>query len=63
MPEDMEAETVRRVSMAAIERGWDELLRLAASIGSGRLSAALALGSRAPGDGRHTPIVAGASAP
>ena len=56
MPEGLEAVTVRRVSMAAIERGWDELLRLAASIRSGRVSAALALqrfGSAAQGDPLH----------
>ncbi|WP_441639828.1 Tn3 family transposase [Cupriavidus sp. YAF13] len=39
----MEPATVRRVSLTAIERGWDELLRLAASIRSGRVSASLAL--------------------
>ena len=27
VPEGLEAVTVRRASMAAIERGWDELLR------------------------------------
>ena len=54
--EGLEAVTVRRVSMAAIERGWDELLRLAASIRSGRVSATLALqrfGSAAQGDPLH----------
>jgi len=53
VPEGLEAVTVRRVSMVAIERGWDELLRLAASIRSGRVSATLALqrfGSAAQGD-------------
>jgi hypothetical protein len=42
--------------LAAIERGWDELLRLAASIRSGRVSATLALqrfGSAAQGDPLH----------
>ena len=56
VPEGLEAVTVRRVSMAAIERGWDELLRLAASIRSGRVSATLALqrfGSAAQGDPLH----------
>jgi len=56
VPEGLEAVTVRRVSMAAIERGWDELLRLAASIRSGRVSATLALqrfGSAAHGDPLH----------
>jgi len=32
VPEGLEAVTVRSVSLSAIERGWDELLRLAASI-------------------------------
>ena len=53
VPEGLEAVTVRRVSLAAIEQGWDELLRLAASIRSGRVSASLALqrfGSAAQGD-------------
>ena len=52
VPDGLEAVTVRRVSLAAIERGWDELLRLAASIRSGRVSATLALqrfGSAAQG--------------
>ena len=56
VPEGLEAVTVRRASMAAIERGWDELLRLAASIRSGRISATLALqrfGSAAQGDPLH----------
>lgn len=56
VPEGLEAVTVRRVSLAAIERGWDELLRLAASIRSGRVSATLALqrfGSAAQGDPLH----------
>ncbi|MCB2071152.1 MAG: Tn3 family transposase, partial [Ottowia sp.] len=56
VPEGLEAVTVRRVSMAAIERGWDELLRLAASIRSGRVSATLALqrfGTAAQGDPLH----------
>jgi TnpA family transposase len=56
VPEGLEAVTVRRVSTAAIERGWDELLRLAASIRSGRVSATLALlrfGSAAQGDPLH----------
>lgn len=56
VPEGLEAITVRRVSMAAIARGWDELLRLAASIRSGRVSATLALqrfGSVAQEDPLH----------
>ena len=35
VPEGLEAVTVRSVSLTAIERGWDELLRLAASVRSG----------------------------
>lgn len=53
VPQGLEAVTMRRVSLAAIERGWDELLRLAASIRSGRVSASLALqrfGSAAQGN-------------
>lgn len=56
IPEGLEPATVRRVSLTAIERGWDELLRLAASIRSGRLSASLALqrfGAAAQGDPLH----------
>jgi TnpA family transposase len=56
VPEGLEAVTVRRVSLTAIERGWDELLRLAASIRSARVSASLALqrfGSAAQGDPLH----------
>ncbi|MDM0071618.1 Tn3 family transposase [Variovorax sp. J31P207] len=56
IPEGLEAVTVRSVSLGAIERGWDELLRLAASIRSGRVSATLALqrfGSAAQGDPLH----------
>lgn len=56
VPEGLEAATVRRVSLTAIERGWDDLLRLAASIRSGRISATLALqrfGSAAQGDPLH----------
>lgn len=56
MPEELEAVVDRRVSLRAIERGWDELLRLAASIRTGRVSAALALqrlGSAARGDPVH----------
>ena len=56
VPDGLEAVAVRRVSLAAIERGWDELLRLAASIRSGRVSATLALqrfGSAAHGDPLH----------
>ena len=56
VPDGLEAVTVRRVSLAAIDRGWDELLRLAASIRSGRVSATQALqrfGSAAQGDPLH----------
>jgi TnpA family transposase len=56
VPDGLGAVTVRRVSLAAIERGWDELLRLAASIRSGRVSAMLALqrfGSATRGDPLH----------
>jgi TnpA family transposase len=55
-PQDLEAVTVRRVSLRAIECGWDDLLRLAASIRAGKVSAALAierLGSAAIGDPLH----------
>ncbi|MBS0454250.1 MAG: Tn3 family transposase [Proteobacteria bacterium] len=55
-PEGLEAVSVRCVSLTTIERGWDELLRLAASIRSGRVSASLALqrfGSAAQGDRLH----------
>ncbi|MDZ5454945.1 Tn3 family transposase [Azohydromonas lata] len=56
IPEELESVVDRRVSLRAIERGWDELLRLAASIRTGRVSAALALqrlGSAARGDLVH----------
>jgi len=56
VPDGLEAVTVRRVSLAAIERGWGELLRLAASIRSGLVSATLALqrfGSAAQVDPLH----------
>ena len=55
-PESLEGVTVRRVSVKAIERGWDELVRLAASIRAGKVSAAHAihrLGSAAVGDLLH----------
>jgi TnpA family transposase len=53
VPERLEAVTVRRVSLRAIEAGWDELVRLVASIRAGNVSAAQAvqrLGSAAIGD-------------
>ena len=56
VPEELERVIDRRVSLRAIDRGWDELLRLAASIRTGRVSAALALqrfGSAARGDPLH----------
>ena len=56
VPQALEAVTVRRVSITAIRRGWDDLLRLAASIRAGKVSAALAierLGSAAIGDPLH----------
>lgn len=56
MPEELDRVTERRVSLRAIDRGWDGLLRLAASIRTGRVSAALALqrfGSAARGDPVH----------
>jgi TnpA family transposase len=56
VPESLEGVTVRRVSVKAIERGWDELVRLAASIRAGKVSAAHAihrLGSAAVGDPLH----------
>ena len=56
VPETLEGVTVRRVSVKAIERGWDDLVRLAASIRAGKVSAAHAihrLGSAAVGDPLH----------
>lgn len=55
-PEGLEQVLVRDVSLKAIEKGWDELLRVAASIRSGRVSANVALqrfGSAAQGDPVH----------
>ena len=55
-PEGLDQVLVRDVSLKAIRSGWDELLRLAASIRSGRISANLALqrfGSAAQGDPLH----------
>lgn len=49
--------TLRRVSLKAIERGWDDLVRLAASIRAGKVSAVHAihrLGSAAIGDPLHS---------
>jgi len=56
VPESLEGVTVRRVSLKAIEQGWDELVRLVASIRAGNVSAAHAihrLGSAAVGDPLH----------
>ena len=56
VPETLEGVTVRRVSVKAIERGWDDLVRLAASIRADKVSAAHAigrLGSAAVGDPPH----------
>lgn len=56
VPEILEGVTLRRVSVKAIERGWDDLVRLAASIRAGKVSAAHAiqrLGSAAAGDPLH----------
>lgn len=56
VPESLEMVTVRRVSLKAIERGWDDLVRLVASIRAGKVSAAHAihrLGSAAVGDPLH----------
>lgn len=43
MPQSIDLVTVKRVSLKAIRTGWDELLRIVASIRLGRLSAELAL--------------------
>ena len=56
VPESLEGVTMRRVSVKAIERGWDDLVRLAASIRAGKVSAAHAIhrmGSAAVGDPLH----------
>jgi TnpA family transposase len=53
VPESIERVTVKRVSLRAIERGYDEYLRLLASIRTGKVSAVLAmryLSSAAKGD-------------
>jgi TnpA family transposase len=55
-PEELERVLVKEVSLTAIRKGWDELLRLVASIRSGRVSANVALqrfGSAAQGDPLH----------
>jgi TnpA family transposase len=56
VPEGIEGVTMARVSVRAIESGWDELLRLVASIRAGKVSAQLAiqrLGSAAAGNPVH----------
>jgi TnpA family transposase len=55
-PEELERVVVKEVSLTAIRKGWSELLRLVASIRSGRISANVALqrfGSAAQGDPLH----------
>lgn len=55
-PDALEDVLVREVSLTAIRKGWDELLRLVASIRCGRVSANVALqrfGSAAQGDPLH----------
>jgi TnpA family transposase len=55
-PEGLEAIVAQEISLKAIRDGWDELLRLVASIDSGRVSATVALqrfGSAAQGDPVH----------
>lgn len=55
-PEGLDQVLVRDVSLKAIHKEWDELLRLAASIRSGHVSANVALhrvGSAAQGDPVH----------
>lgn len=56
IPENLEQIAVTRVSLPAIRKGWDELLRLIASIRSGKVTAKAAmekLGSAAQGDPMH----------
>lgn len=53
VPESIERVTVKRVSLRKIRAGWDELMRIVASIRVGRISAELALrylSSAAKGD-------------
>lgn len=55
-PEELERVLVKEVSLTTIRKGWDELLRLVASIRSGRVSANVALqrfGKAAQGDPLH----------
>lgn len=56
VPEGIERATIKRLSRKAIRVGWDELLRVVASIRVGKISAELAsrlLGSAARGDPAH----------
>ena len=56
VPEGIERATIKRLSRKAIRAGWDELLRVVASIRVGKISAELALrllGSAAQGDPAH----------
>jgi len=56
VPEALKPVIVKDVSLAAIRKGWDELLRLVASIQGGRISAGVAMqrfGSAAHGDAVH----------
>jgi TnpA family transposase len=56
VPESIERATVQRLSRKAIHQGWDELLRIVASIRIGKIGAELALrllGSAAQGDPTH----------
>ncbi|MEJ8852337.1 Tn3 family transposase [Variovorax rhizosphaerae] len=56
VPDSLDSVTLRRVSITSIERGWDELVRMVASIRAGKASAAHAihrLGSAAIGDPLH----------
>lgn len=55
-PEELESVVVRDISFKSIDKGWDELLRVVASIKTGRVSAAVLmqrLGSAAQGDLLH----------
>lgn len=57
VPEGLERITIKRISLRAIRQGWDEFLRVLASIRLGRISAELALqrwlGSGARNDAAH----------
>jgi TnpA family transposase len=53
VPEAIERATVKRLSRKAIRAGWDDLMRVVASIRAGRIGADVALrlpGSAAQGD-------------